>query len=259
MKKRRGFDFQAARRIEIERTVRVFDLINTDDAQRFLVAWHWHNASNTKDPVGSLMLAVNRMGGNITEEQAEQMIQEAATTRQRRSADALARYLGIADEMRRIAGLKTIGSIDVNKRQRARRRKELARVAEQNRRKARGAKPHSGSARRNKPWKKNGVGRSTYYKRKRAEAAGGPIHAQSPLTPTIQPRGPFRAQSAVLGVPTKWSTASRCTKQEAGERGLATTITAKPKPAVFVEGAVRHVPCGTNDACHEFVQQRSRR
>jgi hypothetical protein len=171
----------------------------------------------------------------------------------------LARFLGLTYKMRTAMGITTIGSIDVNKRQRAKIRKERARIAERNRRRAAGAKPRSESARRKRPWKKDGVGRSTYYKRKKAEAARGPIRAQPPLTPTIPVGGPFRAQPSVSRVSTKWSTASRGTKARSGRTGASPTSTAGTEPMVSVEGAVRHVPCGTNDGCHELVQQRSRR
>jgi hypothetical protein len=164
--KRRGFDHAAARRIEIARIARGEVAADSDDFHTFLVAWLWHNKRNTKDPVGALMEAATRMGGNITEEQAEEIIQEAATTRQCRSADALARFLRLTYAKRVFYAVKTIGSIDVNKRQRARRRKEQARVAAQNRRKVRGARPQSESARRKRPWKQDGVGRSTYYNAK---------------------------------------------------------------------------------------------
>ena len=248
-------EFEVLRRLEIERLARAIDVADTVDFHTFLIAWQWHN-KKSKDLVGSLMEAATRMGGDITEEQAEKIIQEAATARQRRSADALARFLGLIYKMRTALGITTIGSIDIDKRQRAKIRKERARVAEQYRRRARGAKPRSESALRKRPWKQDGVGRSTYYKRKRAEAAGGLIRAQPPLTPKI---GLFRAQPSVSRVYTKQSTRREAPKQEAAERGLATAGTAKPKPAVFVEGAVRHVPCGTDNGCHESVQQRSRR
>jgi hypothetical protein len=173
--KRKAFDFQAARRTEIERTVRIFELVNTDDVQRFLIAWKWHNSGNTKDPIGALILAVSRMGGSIAEEQAELVIKEAATTRQCRTADALARYLGITDKMRRIADLKTIGSIDVSKRQRARRRKEQKRMRIQNNRRAQGAKPRAeyeaNSLTRAKPWEKAGISRRTWYYRQKSGRA----------------------------------------------------------------------------------------
>ena len=46
------------------------------------------------------MMAAERMGGAITEEQAEQVISEADTVPKCRKADALGRYLRLSDETR---------------------------------------------------------------------------------------------------------------------------------------------------------------
>jgi len=127
------------RRREIERIARYIDVGQADDLQTFLVAWQWHNA-DSKDPIGALKEVATRMGDTITAQEADLIIQEAATTRQRRKADPLAQYLRLTDKTRSRLGIKTIGSMDVNSKQRAKRRKEQKRMDDQNRRRLRGAK-----------------------------------------------------------------------------------------------------------------------
>src|SRR6516165_1748135 len=108
------FDRAAARRIEIARIARGEDAADSDDFHTFLIAWDWHNPGNTKDRAGALMEAATRMGGTISEAEAEQILQEAATTPQCRSADSLARFLRLTYAKRTQYAIKTIGSIDVN-------------------------------------------------------------------------------------------------------------------------------------------------
>jgi hypothetical protein len=84
----------------------------------FLLAWQWHNP-NSRDAVGALVLAAQRMGGAITEAEAEIIIEEAATTPKCRKADVLAKFLHLSDKMRSELQIRTIGSVDVSKQQRA--------------------------------------------------------------------------------------------------------------------------------------------
>jgi hypothetical protein len=86
------------------------------------------------------MMAAKRMGGAIAEEQAEQIINEADTVPKCRKADALGRWLRLRDEMRSSLGIRTIGSFDVSKRQRALRRKERNRASKEMKRRAAGSK-----------------------------------------------------------------------------------------------------------------------
>jgi hypothetical protein len=268
-------DVGAMRRCEIERIARIIDVADTDDFRAFLVAWLWHNPTNIKDPAGALMFAANRMGGNITEEQAELVIHEAATTRQRRKADPLAHYLRITDKIRTATGTKTIGSIDVSKRQRVARRRAQRRVAEQSRRRAAGAKPRSESLSRTKPWEKEQppTSRRAWYRRQKAKTEMAQIRGQSPLSPTKSAVAQIRGQSSVSTLATKLCHASKGTKARGGRTGVRPAITARTEPVVFVEsakrapkernpwqgvsveGAVSHVPCGTNETAPVFVHR----
>jgi hypothetical protein len=82
------------------------------------------------------------VGGEISEQYAKCIIEQADARRPIRGADALGRYLRLSDKLRTELGIKTIGSFDVSKQQRARRRKEQRRAYDEKRRRMRGAKPH---------------------------------------------------------------------------------------------------------------------
>jgi hypothetical protein len=178
----RKFDKPTARRREIERIARHIDVADSDDFRIFLVAWQWHNP-NSKDPAGALMMAAERMRGAITEEQAEQVINEADTIPKRRTADALGRWLRLSDAMRTALGIHTIGSFDVSSRQRALRRKERNRARMQMKRRAAGKKPRAeylaAAKSRAPPWMAEGKSRRTWY-RQRGVAQ---VRVHSPLSP----------------------------------------------------------------------------
>ena len=171
---KRSFDMPAIRRLEIERYARALDVADTDDFRSFLVAWQWHN-SNSKDAAGALVMSAKRMGRAITAVEAEQVIKEAYTVRKCRKADALGRYLRLTDETRTALQIRTIGSIDISKQQRARRRKEQKRALERARRRMQGAKPRTEYlaakvTSRLQPWKSEGISRRTWYYRRKAAA-----------------------------------------------------------------------------------------
>jgi hypothetical protein len=179
---RRDFDKPAARRQEIERIARHIDVADSDDFRIFLIAWQWHNP-NSKDPTGALMMAAQRMGGAITEEQAEKTIEEADITPKRRTADALGRWLRLSDAMRTALGIRTIGSFDVSSRQRVLRRKERNRARKELKRRAAGSKSRveylAAAKSRAPPWVAEGKSRSTWYRQRGV----GQVRVHSPLSP----------------------------------------------------------------------------
>jgi hypothetical protein len=173
-KSSRGFDMPAIRRAEIERYARAIKVADTDDFRSFLLAWQWHNP-NSGDAVGALMLAAQRMGGTITEAESELLIEEADTVPKCRKADLLAKYLHLTDKMRTELQIRTIGSVDVSKQQRAKRRKEQKRAHKQVKRRKQGIKPRAeylvaNSVSRLQPWKAEGISRRTWYYRRKATA-----------------------------------------------------------------------------------------
>jgi hypothetical protein len=174
----------AIRRREIERYARTIGVADSDDFPTFLVAWQWHNAGS-KDPVGALQEAARRMLGHVSHEEAERLVQEAAATRQRRKADPLARWLQLPDKLRTVLGIRTIGSIDVSSKQRARRRKERDRINKANKRRAKGAKSRAeylaDSLMRTQPWKKEKISQRTWYRRRKHQAGGGHLKSKATI------------------------------------------------------------------------------
>jgi hypothetical protein len=123
----------------------------TEDLHRWLIAWHWHNPK-AEDPIWSLMEAAKRMGGQITDERASAITEEASIIRKCRSADNLARFLGVTYAQRQALGLTTIGSVNVGRRARKELRKRQDRLAKERRRRAAGMRPQSESLSATKPW-----------------------------------------------------------------------------------------------------------
>ena len=121
------------------------------------------------------MLAAQRMGGAITEAEAELIIDEADTIPKCRKADVLAKFLHLSDKMRSELQIRTIGSVDVSKQQRARRRREQKRAQKQINRRRQGVKSRAeylaaNSVSRSQPWKAEGISRRTWYYRRKATA-----------------------------------------------------------------------------------------
>jgi hypothetical protein len=189
MSLKKRFDLPRMRRLEIERYARDLDVADTDDFRPFLVAWQWHNP-DSKDAAGALMMAAKRMGGTITEEQAEQVINEADTVPKCRKADALGRYLRLSDETRTSLGICTIGSFDMSKRQRALRRRERSRARKEMKRRAAGQKPRveylAAAKSRTQPWKAEGKSRSLWYSRRKAAGQVRP-HPPYPHVGQVRP------------------------------------------------------------------------
>ena len=197
-RRRSSFDFAAVRRREIERHARRMHAASTEDFDHWLVVWVQHNAGS-KDPVGALMMAARRMGGRITEAEAIAVIDCAKASPRPRTADSLARQLGLTYRVREELRITTIGSIDIGKRARKVLRQRKARLREEARRRRRGAKPQSESLSQTQPWKALGISRRTWYRRQNKKALGTTscapflsISAQE-VVPAERPRGDSRA------------------------------------------------------------------
>jgi len=164
------FNMPTMRRLEIERYARTIDVADTDDFPHILIAWQWHNINNSKDPAGALIEAAKRMHGTITEQQAEQIIEEANARPKIRKADALGRYLGLTDKVRTALEITTIGSLDLSKRQRALRKRERSRARKEMKRRAAGQKSRveflATAKSQRQPWKAEGISRRTWYRRR---------------------------------------------------------------------------------------------
>jgi hypothetical protein len=167
--RRNDFDLSALRRREIERHARHVGAGETEDFSRWLIAWVWHNPS-AKDQIWSLREAAKRMGGRLTEAEASEIIEEASITRKHRSADNVAKFLGVTYEERQRLRLTTIGSVNVKKRARKEMRKLRARKALAAKRRASGMRARAEYESNSTAAKARaeGVSRMTIYRRKRA-------------------------------------------------------------------------------------------
>jgi hypothetical protein len=173
-KHRKSFDRRVCRRREIERHAIYVGAADTDDFDRWLIAWSWHNA-NSKDPIGALIAAAQRMDREgwrmgrkgLTAADAEAILEEESISRRYMSADNLARFLGVSYPQRQALGLTTIGAIDVGKRARLELRKRKDRLAKERKRRAAGARPQAQSLSRTEPWKAEGISRASWYRRRR--------------------------------------------------------------------------------------------
>jgi hypothetical protein len=185
-RKQSSLSLAAIRRREIERHACLVGAADTEDFWRWLVAWVWHNRQNTRDPVGALQGAAQRMGGTLNEAEALATLEQADDMPQHRSADSLARFLGVTFPQRTDLHITTIGSIDVNRRARRLFRKRRRRLYLERRRRVRGARPRAeyeaNSLARAKPWEAEGMSRRTWYRRTRGT---GP----KPANPTLKNGG----------------------------------------------------------------------
>ena len=145
--------------------------METEDRSRWLIAWHWHNRK-AKDPIWSLMEAAKRMGGRITEAEASAITEEASITRRHRTADNLARFLGVTYAQRQALRIRTIGSVDVKKGARKILRQRKDRLYRERKRRAAGMRPQSESLSATEPWRALGMSRAAWYRRNKARRTG---------------------------------------------------------------------------------------
>ncbi len=162
-RRRNNFDFPSKRRREILLHARHVGAAETEDFSRWLIAWVWHNRK-AKDQIWSVMECARNMGGKITEAEATAITEEASITRRHLSADSLAKFLGVTWAQRQALGLTTIGSVNVKKRARKELRKLRDKRAKERKRRAQGARPQSESLSATKPWEKEGMSRTKWYR-----------------------------------------------------------------------------------------------
>lgn len=86
----------------------------------------------------------------------------------RLKADTVARRLGVTFAERTELDLRTIGAVDMNKKDRIRLRREDARRRKQDARLAAGATPRERSLEQTQPWIQEGISRRTWFKRMKA-------------------------------------------------------------------------------------------
>ncbi|HEY7665866.1 MAG TPA: hypothetical protein VH934_22335 [Xanthobacteraceae bacterium] len=170
-KLRQGFDLNQRRRIEIERHAIHVGAAETDDLCRWLIAWIWHNPG-AKDQVGAVIECARRLGRpDMSPAAAREIIDEAKSITPCRKADPLAAWLGLTYLDRQKLQIRTIGSVNVKKRARTELRKRSKQLAEEKRRRTRGAQPRvqyeDNSLSATRPWEKLNISRRTWYRRQK--------------------------------------------------------------------------------------------
>jgi hypothetical protein len=164
-RRNRNFDINPIRRAEIIRHAIDVGAMDSDDRDRWLVAYALHNQS-AKDQVWSVMRAAQKMGGEITRAEAIAIVDEANAIPRAWGADRLAKHMGVTYDQRQALGLKTIGSVNVTRAERKEIRKVRDKVKKQQKRRASGviarAKYEAKSLSRTQPWRKEGVSRRTW-------------------------------------------------------------------------------------------------
>ena len=163
LRRKGNFDFAATRRREIVAHARYVGAAATEDFSRWLIAWVWHNP-NAQDQIWSLQNVARQMGRSLTEEEAEEIIEEASITPRQLSADNLAKFLGVIYEPRQRIGITTIGSVNVKKRARRELRKLQDFRAKERLRRARGMRPQSQSLSATQPWRELNMSRAKWYR-----------------------------------------------------------------------------------------------
>src|SRR5262249_51039235 len=176
-----GFDFDAKRRHEIVLHARLVGAMDSEDRDRWLIPWTWHNRKTT-DQVWAVMEAAKRMGGTINEVEASAIVKEASTTRRYMKADSLAMYLGVTFNQRQRLRLTTIGSVNVKKRERKEIRRIRNKIKKEMKRRANGARLRSEyeakALSRTQPWRALRISRRTWERhrnRARDASAATPI------------------------------------------------------------------------------------
>lgn len=159
------------RRVETIAIARRKGVADTVDIDRFLIVWFWHRPTSAdQDPIGSLIHAASRMGrDNLAPAEAREIIQASKRGKPLHKADDVGTYLCLTDAERTAWGIKTIGGLDVPKRQRTLRRKRQHRDYMARKRREAGAKPQSQSLSRARPWRDEGVSRATWYRQRKRE------------------------------------------------------------------------------------------
>jgi len=185
-KRPRIYSLTTQRLREIERIVRSRHVVvpDTDDADRYLyqvaccMVCHFVKRIGRRpgrdEVLDRLNVWCDAWAPEVSAKLRRDAVEEARRTGRVDDADECARRLRVSFDERRRLCLTTIGSYDVNKRERARRNKARKRKRDRERarrkRAARGARSReeylSGSLSATQPWKAEGVSRRTWERRR---------------------------------------------------------------------------------------------
>jgi hypothetical protein len=172
---KRAFDFNPTRRREIEQHARHVGAADSDDFDRWLLAWCWHNPEASDLRWSLKNWTSTKLGRALTDAEVDAIIDDVENKRTRRrwSADNLARWLGLTYAVRTALRITTIGAVDVPRRKRKELRRGKDRIYQARKRRARGARPHWESLSQTQPWRELGMSRRTWERhRNKAKEAG---------------------------------------------------------------------------------------
>src|SRR5262249_14720588 len=102
----------------------------------------------------------------LSRQELDRLLDEAIRHPRRWKADPLGAELGLSATVRDFLDIRTIGACDITKRQRQHLRRKRKRLKEAERRRENGAKPRGASITQLQPWKKAGISRRTWYRRR---------------------------------------------------------------------------------------------
>jgi hypothetical protein len=183
MKASNGFDIRRRRQREIEAIACHVRAANTEDFDRYLVAWLQALPLPENRRKFAVENAARRMGGKLTDKQADDLIEQARSTPRPRKPDGWAKALGLTYAVRDHLGVTTIGAIDANRRERAKLRKLKDRMRKERSRRSRGIKPRSQSLSHTQPWRDLGISRRTW---ERHRTQGRVANASATTVPCLR-------------------------------------------------------------------------
>jgi hypothetical protein len=145
-------------------------LPDTDDRDRYLKLWCWHNTRSAHQDEDLKALG-RRLGVELPDAEVADTVAYVNRKSRRFSADRLGKLLMLTEDERTILEITTIGSHNVPQAERKRIRKALDRERKRKRRRAKGMKPRAvyleNSLSRTKPWEAEGIGRRTWERRQK--------------------------------------------------------------------------------------------
>jgi hypothetical protein len=168
-----GFNIIAIRCAELERLfiARYGRNLPDDDAGRDDAQVMAHHLAHRPGDVRQRITAwLGCAAPWMTRAERDELVDAVIAKPLRWRADKLAARLGLTEAERQRLKIRTIGAIDVDKAERAKRRLERKVAAERERRRANGAKPRdkyeTGSTSARQPWLAADISRRTWYRRR---------------------------------------------------------------------------------------------
>jgi hypothetical protein len=179
-RKRPRLSMAALRIAELTRIFRARygDQLPDDDAGRADAAIVAHHLTRRPgDPHRRIAAFLELCAPWMSADERDHLIADVIARPRRWKADTLAQRLNLTDAERRRLAITTIGSIDKTKAERLADRKARDRLRQQQRRRAKGAKPRAQytgqSVTHVKPWQTMGISRAAWYRHRQQRSETG--------------------------------------------------------------------------------------